>query len=104
MKAKEIRKANPQGRMTKKSGTNDIVFDNGVVFENANFRAKTKLWNKLKRMGFEQHYNFSSDEMDGIAQAGKNGENPFRYTMICANPALNERAKPRCQTSSRMES
>lgn len=87
--ASQIRKANPSGKMTMISGTNNIVFDNGVVFQSASSREKTNLWNKLKRMGFEQHYNFSSDETDGLVQASLNGENPFAYSIICANTSLN---------------
>lgn len=87
--ASEIRKSNPSGKMTMVSGTNSIVFDNGVTFECSSSREKTNLWNKLKRMGFEQHYNFSSDETDGIVQASLNGENPFAYSIICANTSLN---------------
>jgi hypothetical protein len=85
----QIKAASPSGKMTMVSGTNNIVFDNGVVFSSETPREKTNLWNKLKRMGFEQHYNFSSDEFDGICQAAKNGENPFAYSIICSNPKLN---------------
>lgn len=87
--ANQIRKANPVGKMTMVSGNNNIVFDNGVIFESENSREQRKLWDKLLRMGFERHYNFSSDEFDGLAQAGANGENPFAFTMMCSNPALN---------------
>lgn len=89
----QIRKANPQGKMTMISGTQEIVFDNGVVFESSNSREKQNLWNKLKRMGFEQHYNFSSDEFDGICQASQIGENPFAFSIICSNPSLNQISK-----------
>lgn len=87
--AKEIRQANPQGKMTMVSGTNDIVFDNGVTFTSESSREKKNLWNKLVRMGFNQHYNFSSDEMNGVAEAGRRGENPFAFSIICANPKRN---------------
>lgn len=80
----EIRKANPIGKMTMVSGTENIVFDNGVTFESLNSNEKRKLWNKLKRMGFEQHFNFSSDEFDGIVEAGRRGENPFDFKTISA--------------------
>jgi hypothetical protein len=69
MKASEIRIQNPSGKMTMKSGTNEIHFDNGVVLTSVNSREKTKLWNKLKRMGYEQHYNLSSDEFTGLSVA-----------------------------------
>lgn len=91
--ATQIRQANPNGKMTMVSGNNNIVFDNGVIFQSATSREKTNLWNKLKRMGFEQHFNFSSDEHDGIVQASENGENPFAYSIMCANPLLNEISK-----------
>lgn len=87
--AAQIRKANPQGKMTMVSGTQQIIFDNGVIFESSNSIEKQNLWNKLIRMGYERHYNFSSDEFDGICQAAQNGENPFAYSIICSNPALN---------------
>lgn len=87
--AKEIRQANPQGKMTMVSGTNDILFDNGVTFTSASPRESRNLWNKLERMGFERHYNFSSDEMDGLAEAGRIGENPFAFSIICSNTKFN---------------
>jgi hypothetical protein len=87
--SKQIRNANPSGKMTKVSGTNNIVFDNGVTFTNETSREQTNLWNKLKRMGFEQHYNFSSDENEGLVEAGRRGENPFAYSMICADTKRN---------------
>lgn len=85
----QIRKANPQGSMTMVSGKNDIVFDNGVVFTSATPREKTNLWNKLQRMGYSKHYNFQSDEFDGLCQAGQLGLNPFACTIMCSNPELN---------------
>ena len=38
---------------------------------------------------FEQDFNFQSDEHDGIVEAAKIGENPFAFSIICANPKLN---------------
>jgi hypothetical protein len=90
MTANEIRKAGPSGKMTQVSGNHNILFDNGVILESNNSQEKLKLWNKLKRMGFEQHFNFSSDEVNGIKQAGLNGENPFAYSIICSDSKLNE--------------
>jgi len=78
MKTSEIRKLNPSGKMTMVSGNNDIVFDNGVVIKSESSREKTKTWNKLRRMGFEQHYNFSTDEFNGISQS----KNPFNFKII----------------------
>ncbi len=80
MKTQEIRKANPEGKMTMISGTNDIAFDNGVKFTTENSRDKTKLWNKLVRMGFDRHINLSSDEFDGLASA--NPKEVFNYTIL----------------------
>lgn len=88
--SKEIRKANPQGKMSMDyNGTHNIIFDNGVVFVSATSRENTKLWNKLLKMGYNRHYNWQSDETDGIIQAAKLGENPFAFSIICANPELN---------------
>lgn len=93
--AAQIRKANPQGSMTMVSGTNDIVFDNGVVFTSATPMEKTNLWNKLKRMGYSQPDGgyFQTDEFAGLCQAGELGLNPFAYTIMCSNPSLNEVCK-----------
>lgn len=88
--ASQIRKANPQGKMTMDyNGTHQIIFDNGVIFTSASSRDNTNLWNKLLRMGFNRHYNFSSDEIDGLVQASQNGENPFAFSIICSNTSLN---------------
>lgn len=89
MKTSEIRAQNPEGKMTMVSGNNNILFDNGVILDSQNSREKTNLWNKLKRMGFEQHYNFNSDEFDGLVQTDQLGENPYAFSIICSNPKLN---------------
>jgi hypothetical protein len=91
--AAQIRQANPKGDMSYVSGTLDIVFKNGVVFTSETSRQRKTLWNKLQRMGYNRGYNFSSDEFDGICQAAQLGENPFAYSIICANPSLNEICK-----------
>lgn len=91
--ASQIRKANPQGSMSYVSGTLDIEFENGVVFRSATSNERGKLWNKLKRMGYTQHYNPQSDEFDGLCQAGQLGLNPFACTIMCSNPSLNEVCK-----------
>lgn len=80
--AQQIRNAKPEGKMSMVSGVEHIVFDNGVTFECQSSREKQILWNKLKRMGFEQHYNFDRDEDAGIAEAARNGENPFAFTIL----------------------
>ena len=79
---KQIRTANPKGQMTMVSGNNNIVFDNGVTFTSETSRDKQNLWNKLIRMGFNRHYNFNSDEFNGLCQAAQNGENPFAFTIV----------------------
>ena len=80
--ASQIRKANPQGKMTKVSGSFTIEFDNGVTFKESSSKEIVKLWNKLKRMGFEQHFNFSSDEFDGLCAADP--KEVFNYTILTA--------------------
>lgn len=86
---KQIKAMNPAGKMTKTSGDNGILFDNGVSFISTTSKEQTLLWRKLARMGYRQHYNFKSDEIDGLVQAGKNGENPFAFSLICADPSKN---------------
>lgn len=83
MKKADILAKGPQGKMTMVSGMEyRILFDNGVYFDSPNSREQRKLYDKLMRLGFERHYNFSSDEMDGLVQASLNGENPFACTTI----------------------
>ena len=55
----------------------------------------TKSINKIKKMGFGFGWRQPSntDEEKGIIQAGLNGENPFAYSIICANPEYNEVVK-----------
>ena len=78
----EILAKNPQGKMTMVSGTNEIHFDNGVIFYSESPKEKNKLWNKLKSLNFQSHYNNSSDEFDGLCQANQIGENPFKCTIM----------------------
>jgi hypothetical protein len=89
MTTKEIKKANPEGKFTCYSGKNCIVFDNGVQLPYQNAKEKNKIWNKLLKMGYHRHINLNSDEMDGLAEAGRRGENPFAYSLISANTTLN---------------
>lgn len=53
-----------------------------VNFSNTNDRKKT--FDKIKRMGLGLGWKapILTDEEEGIIQAGKNGENPFAYTII----------------------
>lgn len=80
--ASQIRIANPKGKMTRVSGVFEIKFDNGVTFTETSSNDIRKLWNKLKRMGFDQHYNFSSDEFDGLCAADP--KEVFNYTILTA--------------------
>jgi hypothetical protein len=91
----EIRKAAPFGFMTMVSGTNEILFENGVKFDSVNGLEKKKLWDKLVRMGYEykRASYWESEEVEGLSMAAANGENPFKCSIICSNPSLNESCK-----------
>jgi flagellar basal body rod protein FlgF len=56
---------------------------------------RKKSFDKIKRMGLALGWQASqlTDEEEGIIQAHKNGENPFAYSIICANPDMNEVVK-----------
>ena len=64
-----------------------------VSFDNHFDRLKS--FNKIKRMGFGLGWKAIqlTDEEQGIIQAGKNGENPFAYSIICGDPSRNEVVK-----------
>ena len=67
-----------------------IHFSNGVELTFENSLNCGKVFRILKHeLMFEQDFNFSSDESDGIVEASKRGENPFAFSLICANTALN---------------
>jgi len=79
-------------------------FQNGMYFLCINSVRKysfkcssdvTKSVNKIKKMGFGfgTHEKQLTDEEEGLIQATKNGENPFAYSIICANPKLNKIVK-----------
>ena len=61
-----------------------------VCFTNS--KARRKSFDKIKRMGFALGWKapLITDEEKGIVQAHKNGENPFAYTIICADPKRNK--------------
>ena len=61
-----------------------------LSFTNSNDRKKS--FDKIKRMGLALGWKAPqlTDEEEGIIQAAKNGENPFAYSIICANPEMNE--------------
>lgn len=89
MKTKEIKLANPQGTMTKLSGTYSIQFTNGVLFQCTTPKEQLKLWEKLKNMGYFQSYNFQSDEEDGLSQANELNLPQPKASCLCSNPLLN---------------
>ena len=64
-----------------------------VAFLNSKDRRKS--FDKIKRMGLGLGFQapLITDEENGIIQASLNGENPFAYTIICANPERNEIVK-----------
>ena len=57
-----------------------------------NCRDRRKSFDKIKRMGLALGWKAPqlTDEEEGIIQAHKNGENPFAYSIICANPIYNK--------------
>jgi len=68
----------------------NIHFSNGVVMTFESSLIQSKVFRTLKHeLGFAQDFNFTTDEDAGIIQASKNGENPFAFSMICANTKLN---------------
>jgi hypothetical protein len=84
----------------------DFQYDNGVdnnyltvngkrVVSFLSGRDRKKSFDKIKRMGlgFGWKAPLLTDEEEGIIQASKNGENPFAYSIICANPLMNEIVK-----------
>lgn len=67
-----------------------VYFSNGVKLLFETPKEQNKVFRILKlELGFEQNFNFSSDEHDGIVQAAQNGENPFAFSVICTNTCLN---------------
>lgn len=56
---------------------------------------RKKSFDKIKRMGFGLGWKapLLTDEEQGIIQAVQNGENPFAYSIICANPEMNKIVK-----------
>jgi len=64
-----------------------------VTFTNSQDRKKSYF--KIHRMGLAKGWEAPklTDEEEGIIEAVKNGENPFAYTIMCANPKYNEIVK-----------
>ena len=68
----------------------NIHFSNGVVLTFESSLIQGKVFRTLKHdLGFAQDFNFFTEEDAGIIQASQNGENPFAYSIICANTSLN---------------
>jgi hypothetical protein len=82
MTTSEIKSANPQGEMSRISGKPNVISFKNVSFITESSKAANKLWNQLIKAGYSRCYNFSSDETDGIVQAGLLGQNPFAFTII----------------------
>lgn len=81
----------------------DFQWENGIdnnyltingerVVSFTNSRDRRKSFDKIKRMGLALGWKAPqlTDEEEGIIQAHKNGENPFAYSIICANPKMNK--------------
>lgn len=83
--AAQIREAKAEGTMSRVSGTNQIVFSNGVVFEEETQRNITSLWNKLRKMGYDIVRNSESNEIEGYCQANELGLNFPEPTMLINN-------------------
>jgi hypothetical protein len=81
----------------------DYQWENGVdnnyltvngkrVISFTNSKHRRNSFDKIKRMGFGWGWKMGqlTDEENGIIQASQNGENPFAYSIICANPKYNK--------------
>ena len=68
-----------------------IVIDGVKRIKCENSTTQRKSFNKIKEygFGFGEGKRMLTDEEEGLCQAAKNGENPFAFSMICANPELN---------------
>jgi hypothetical protein len=91
-----LRKMNITGTMTMISGTDEIKFSDGIVLNSISLKEKTKLWNKLIRMGYDRYRgnNNNGDEFDGLCQANELGLDFPECTIMCSDPELNE--SPKC--------
>jgi hypothetical protein len=72
-----------------------LVINGKRVASFSNLKHRKQSFDKIKRMGFALGWKapLLTDEEQGIIQAHKNGENPFAYSIICANPKLNQVVK-----------
>lgn len=84
----------------------DFQWENGIdnnyltingkrIVSFTNSRNRRKSFDKIKKMGLALGWEVPqlTDEEQGIIQANKNGENPFAYSIICANPKMNRIVK-----------
>ena len=69
-----------------------LIVNGERVISFTNSKDRRKSFDKIKRLGFGFGWEVPqlTDEEKGIIQAHKNGENPFAYSIICANPKMNE--------------
>jgi hypothetical protein len=68
----------------------NIHFSNGAVLTFESSLIQGRVFRTLKHeLYFEQDFNFLTEEDEGIIEASKNGENPFAFSIICANTSLN---------------
>jgi len=74
---------------------NYLTINGERVVSFTNLSDRRKSYHKIKRMGFAMGWKapILTDEEEGIIQAVKNGENPFAYSIMCANPKYNEVVK-----------
>jgi len=74
---------------------NYLTINGDRVVSFINRKDRRKSFDKIKRMGLALGWMAPqlTDEEKGIIQANKNGENPFAYSIICANPKMNEKVK-----------
>lgn len=74
---------------------NYLTINGKRILSFINPKDRRNSFNKIKRMGLGLGWQKPqlTDEEEGIIQAYKNGENPFAYSIICANPKMNEIVK-----------
>jgi len=74
---------------------NYLTINGERVISFANSIIRRKSFDKIKKIGFALGWKapLLLDEEKGIVQAHNNGENPFAYSIICANPKMNKIVK-----------
>ena len=71
---------------------NHYLHVNGkIVVSFSNSRIQSKSYDKIRRMGLGWGWKapLLTDEEKGIVQAAENGENPFAFSIICADSSRN---------------